>query len=239
MTYLAQLEQRISEMGLHDQPPKPPEAPFVGFGGASDSHKPTNLRLPDDLRAGLNKLRVMIAPPITKPEVWPVIVEDAVGIASGGWARMALALGWNPLDLFGCSPDGDFEGLAVWLAGRRLVLVDERSAIVAEGDRRSVFNRRGTEGAMFLWDLGARAQGADRDGRKSTTARWRYPLRSPRAAGDGLHPLPDRGHPARGDDRFHQHERMAVCRNVQGREVAHCARCRAEAHAHALDDHGP
>ena len=162
MTYLSQLQQRISEMGIGEEPSKPPKAPFEGFEGGSGSPKSINLKLPDDLHAGLIRLRTMVPPNVTHPEVWPVIVADAGVIASGGWARMALALGWHPLDLFGCSADGDYEGLAVWLAGRRPVLIDEHSAIVAEGAGCSVFHRRGTEGAVFLWDLGARTQGGER-----------------------------------------------------------------------------
>jgi hypothetical protein len=63
------------------------------------------------------------------------------------------------MDLWGCSPvpggNTDHEGLAVWLDGRRILLLDERTCIVETGpDARSIFNRRSTEGAVFLWDLG-------------------------------------------------------------------------------------
>jgi hypothetical protein len=131
--------------------PKAASSPPIGTIGTNGTAS-----LPPAIRMGLNSLRLNRPPRITNPEVWSVIVADAAGIASEGWARMALALGWHPLDLFGCSADGDFEGLAVWLAGRRLVLIDEQSAIVAEGGRRSVFNRREHDGAVHLWELGTK-----------------------------------------------------------------------------------
>jgi hypothetical protein len=48
---------------------------------------------------------------------------------------MPLELGWAVVQLFGCSTNGSptDEGLAVHLAGRRPVLLDASSAILAGG----------------------------------------------------------------------------------------------------------
>ncbi len=119
----------------------------------------TNVRsLPSDLQAGLVRLQAMSAPRITRPQVWPEIVSDALRLASEGWAPQAIALGWGPLDLWGCSPDGggnpDHEGLALWLDGRRILLLDERTCIVDAGaGARVVFTRRPFEGAVLLWEI--------------------------------------------------------------------------------------
>ncbi len=135
----------------------PPDAPN-GTNGTNGT------ALPAALAAGLASLRAKPAPRITRPDVWPEIVADAERLARCGWAAQALALGWEPLQLFGCSPAAggiaDLEGLAVWLAGRRIILLDSRSVIVANGPRsRSIFNRRSMDGAVFLWELGVRGHG--------------------------------------------------------------------------------
>ena len=112
--------------------------------------------LPPEIVMGLNRLRGMRAAHIKRPEVWPEIVADALRISSEGWAVAALRLGWSPLELWGWSPDR--EGLAVWLAGRRLVIVDDAMAIVRVGNMRCVFNRWDSQDARFLWELPAPCQ---------------------------------------------------------------------------------
>src|SRR5665213_1163529 len=119
--------------------------------------------LPPDLSDGLESLRAMAAPRITRPEVWPEIVSDALLLARDGWAETAMALGWSPLQLWGCSPDRGGnpadDGLAVWLAGRRVLLIDGASCIVESGPKaRAVFSRRPAAGAVFLWQLGSAAK---------------------------------------------------------------------------------
>ncbi len=117
--------------------------------------------LPAAIRAGLATLQTMAAPRITRPETWPGVVADAVRLASDGWAAQTIALGWTPLDLFGAitDPEGDpaADGLAVWLDGRRILLLDERTCIVAAGaGARAVFTRREPAGAVLLWDISKR-----------------------------------------------------------------------------------
>ncbi len=117
--------------------------------------------LPAAVRAGLATLQTMAAPRITRPEIWPGVVEDALRLAGDGWAVQALSLSWSPLDLWGCSSvaggNPDHDGLAVWLDGRRIVLLDERTCIVDAGaGARAVFTRRASTGAVLLWDISNR-----------------------------------------------------------------------------------
>lgn len=120
--------------------------------------------LPDHLAASLRALEYMPAPSkIEQADSWRGIVRDALGITRGGWAANAMALGWSAGDLFGIGPrnDWEFSGLAVWLRGRSIVLLDQQRAIVADGDQRAAFTRGGmghgthpTVTPVMLWEFG-------------------------------------------------------------------------------------
>jgi hypothetical protein len=120
--------------------------------------------LPHDLAASLRALENMPAPrKIEQPENWRGIVQDALAIAGAGWAAKAIALGWSAGDLFGVGPrdDWEFSGLAVWLRGRSIVLLDEQRAIATDDTRHAAFNRdkigHGTQptiSPVMLWEFG-------------------------------------------------------------------------------------
>lgn len=111
-----------------------------------------------ELERGLSKLRDMPTPRQARgwSPVWRRIVSDALWLRTEGYASQAIALGWEPLHLFGIRPKEESNarpGLAVWLDGsRRLVLLDD-GAISRDGDLRRCFNCRSTDGAVFLWEL--------------------------------------------------------------------------------------
>ena len=122
--------------------------------------------LPDDLAADLRRLENLPPPrKIENADNWRSVVVDAMKLARDGWAAKAIALGWNAGDLFGIGPedDWDFEGLAIWLRGRRIIILDSAKAIVAgnPADYRSAFirgsMRHGTHPTItpvMLWDFG-------------------------------------------------------------------------------------
>jgi hypothetical protein len=171
MSYMERLKHYASQNSLPDALTKLTEPGFVSFvsdpsryvcrkdaitgaGTATSTHMqpPDVFELPALLAAGLERLRTLPPPRTTNPEGWSRIVADAQRIADHGWAIQALQLGWGPLDLFGVSADPDGLSLAVWLAGRRLVLIDERTAIAATGSDRHVYNRRPCDGVL-LWNV--------------------------------------------------------------------------------------
>ena len=119
---------------------------------------PDNFGLDAGLAVDLRRLDVMPAPRVVGRGAWRPIVGDAMRIAQDGWAASALALGWSEADLFGIGPrdDLEFAGLAVWLRGRAILVVDEGRAIVADGDRRAAFNRVKLSGLkpVMLWQFG-------------------------------------------------------------------------------------
>jgi hypothetical protein len=127
--------------------------------------------LPVSLATDLRRLEGLPPPKgLEKAGNWRGVVLDALTIARDGWASKALALGWQPRDLFGIGPrdDWDFQGLAVWLDGNRMFLLDERRAVAVtcSGDRQYFVRggmRHGTHPMIepvMLWDFG-RAQRAE------------------------------------------------------------------------------
>jgi hypothetical protein len=110
------------------------------------------------LAADLRRLDEMPVPRVVGRGSWRPIVDDAMRIARDGWAASALSLGWSPHDLFGIGPHDDLEfaGLAVWLHGRAIMVVDEARAIVADSDGRAAFHRVGPPAIkpVLLWEFG-------------------------------------------------------------------------------------
>lgn len=113
--------------------------------------------LPDDLVAGVARLKRMRAPRLLTPDAWPIVVSDASYLAESGWATKALALGWSDLDVFGAvsnaGEDPYSDGLAAWLSGRKLLAICSTFAIVEDNRGRGYFNRREQVGAKLLWEL--------------------------------------------------------------------------------------
>ncbi len=100
----------------------------------------------------------MATPRLILPEGWPAAVTDALALARDGWVAKALALGWEPLDLFGAVTDrygySDADGLAVWLGGRPMLAICETHASVSDGTGWAFFNRCNRLGETLLWDVG-------------------------------------------------------------------------------------
>lgn len=96
--------------------------------------------------------------PARKPNVagtdsaWREIVADARRLVAEGWLNTALALGWTAHDLFGVLDDR--EGLAVWLRGRAIILIDEDGAVAHYPDQPAdLYRRRDLLGAKLLWEI--------------------------------------------------------------------------------------
>lgn len=130
---------------------------------ATRNHIQAAYDLPADIVAGLRMLERQPAPVITRPEVWSEVVSDALNLALHGCVRRAINLGWDTADIFGVGVSGSdaFEGLAIWLAGREVILLDAQFAIAADGERRALFTRGGLGRGrspvvtpVLLWEFG-------------------------------------------------------------------------------------
>ena len=66
---------------------------------------------------------------------WEQFIDDCGRFFGQGWANRAEALGWGPLDLFGCDrerPLGRYDGMGLlWIIqGRRLVALTAHTATI-------------------------------------------------------------------------------------------------------------
>jgi hypothetical protein len=153
MSYLERLDARAA-MNAGGEPLKGSKGGFKPFEGDPRALIPV---LPADCVNGLSRLQSMPRPRLLRPDRWPAAVSNALLLARDGWAAKALALGWTDLDLFGAVPDADGDpagdGLAVWLAGRKLLALTADYAVADDPRGRSYFNRREVAGTALLWTL--------------------------------------------------------------------------------------
>jgi len=155
MSYLERIAARAA-ISAGAEPAKGAKGGFDPFTGDPPALIP---ELPAGCAAGLRRFSSMQRPRLLHLDRWPLVVSDALSLAHDGWAAKALALGWATMDLFGAVPtrggDPADDGLAVWLAGRRLIALCGTYAVVEDDDGgRSYYNRRQAAGAVLLWELG-------------------------------------------------------------------------------------
>ncbi len=120
--------------------------------------------LPADIAAGLERLqRVPTGRFRGDTTAWARVVDDAHALAIDGWAGKALALGWSAHDVFGIGPRDslDFAGLAAWLEGREVVVMNADRALARSADGMACFERGGwghgrdaSADPVLLWQFG-------------------------------------------------------------------------------------
>jgi hypothetical protein len=100
-------------------------------------------------------------PPVNVPQRrWLQFIDDCGTFLDEGWPARAAALGWGPLDLFGCDRQRpwariDQQGLLWLLNGRRVVALTADTAIIeTPGGGRLVYRRAPSgPGQVLAWDL--------------------------------------------------------------------------------------
>jgi hypothetical protein len=96
------------------------------------------------------------------PMRWGRFIDDCRRFLDEGWAAHAMALAWEPLELFGCDrimplARLDRAGLLWLLDGRKLLaLTRDTAAISALSGANLTFYRRQLEtGGVLAWELGS------------------------------------------------------------------------------------
>jgi hypothetical protein len=95
------------------------------------------------------------------PRRWLRFIDDCGHFLDGGWAARATALGWGPLDLFGCDrerPFGRVDHLGLlWLVkgGTIVELHRDRAILQTESGVRQTYRRRPVEvgRVVLVWEL--------------------------------------------------------------------------------------
>jgi len=95
------------------------------------------------------------------PRRWLRFIDDCGHFLDGGWAARATALGWGPLDLFGCDRERPFARVdhlgLLWLVkgGAVVELLRDRAILQTESGVRQTYRRRPVEvGRVVLaWEL--------------------------------------------------------------------------------------
>jgi len=93
---------------------------------------------------------------------WLQFIDDCGRFIDNGWAARAEALGWGPLDLFGCNRDKAFArisqaGLLWLLEGRKLVALTADTAVIGtqSGGKLTFYRRQLETGGVPAWELGS------------------------------------------------------------------------------------
>jgi hypothetical protein len=96
----------------------------------------------------------------SRPQRWLQFIDDCGRFLDGGWAGRAAALGWTPLDLFGCDRNKPFarldrQGLLWLLNGCKLIALSEATAVIETptGARLTFYRHRVASGAVLAWSL--------------------------------------------------------------------------------------
>jgi len=91
---------------------------------------------------------------------WQRFVDDVGRFLDSSFCVVATALGWGPLDLFGCDRDRPFaridqQGLCWLIAGNRLVDLSENAAIIESwtGARQTWRRKPSDIGRVLAWEL--------------------------------------------------------------------------------------
>jgi hypothetical protein len=91
---------------------------------------------------------------------WQTFVDDCGRFLEAGWGKQVAALGWGPLDLFGCDRERPFARVdhagLLWLVnGDKLIELDRHTALIERPTgARQIWRRRPSEpGQVLTWEL--------------------------------------------------------------------------------------
>ena len=115
---------------------------------------------PREWAEALARLDPACAPRDVSPKRWLRFIDDCGRFLDEGWAERAEALGWGPLDLFGCDrikPIArlDRAGLLWLIDGRRLLALTADTAAIATASGGCLTFRRcpNEPGRSLAWEL--------------------------------------------------------------------------------------
>jgi len=117
--------------------------------------------IPHAWAEGFARLDADSPPADVPPQRWRQFVDDTGLFLDAGWAAKAAALGWGPLDLFGCNRERPFAridhaGLCWLINSNKLVALSESAAFIETrtGVRQTYRRKPVSDGETALaWEL--------------------------------------------------------------------------------------
>ena len=117
--------------------------------------------IPREWAEGFARLDADSPPADVPPQRWRQFVDDTGLFLDAGWAAKAAALGWGPLDLFGCNRERPFAridhaGLCWLINSNKLVALSESAAFIETrtGVRQTYRRKPVSDGETALaWEL--------------------------------------------------------------------------------------
>ena len=115
--------------------------------------------LPREWAEGVARLHIMPRPPNVPIRRWDQFIDDAARFADR-WGAKAAALGWEPVDLWGCHPDQPYQrfdalGLVWLLNGNGLAALSPDAATIRTrtGALQTYRRRAVPPGTVLAWEL--------------------------------------------------------------------------------------
>lgn len=109
---------------------------------------------------GLARLNPGRPPGDVPPGRWSTFIDDCARFLNGDFAATAVALGWGPLNVFGCDRDRPFAridqaGLCWLIYSARLVTISENTATIQTktGARQTFRRKPNGPGQVLPWEL--------------------------------------------------------------------------------------
>jgi hypothetical protein len=124
------------------------------------SRCPCRRKIPRAWAEGFARLDPDRPPGDVPPRRWRTFIDDIGHFLDSPFCAVAAALGWGPLDLFGCDRDRPFAridqaGLLWLLNGDRLVALSENTATIetCTGARQTYRRKLSAPGRVLAWEL--------------------------------------------------------------------------------------
>jgi hypothetical protein len=160
--WMARLKHRHSS-GVAEKEPAPAVSKAAAWTEAEEERAAIiqhEAGVPRAWAEGFARLDRATPPLDVSPQRWQRFIDDCGLFIDFGWAAKADALGWGPLDLFGCDRARPWQrverlGLLWLLNGRRLLKLEAGIAVIQATNGSTVtFSRiASSDGRVLAWNL--------------------------------------------------------------------------------------
>jgi hypothetical protein len=149
------------ENELNEQ--SPPVRPLNSFSSFFSYPRTFGGGIPQAWVDGVAQLHPARPPADVPPGRWRRLLADIVRFIDSDFAASATALGWDPIDLFGCDAERPYARLdqagLLWMlgAGRLIALTANTATIEFPTGSRQIWRRRSSgPGRVLAWQLAGR-----------------------------------------------------------------------------------